>query len=194
MKSRILSVLVAMAMIVAGVAFTSCGDDDDDIVPVSKATTATVQPSVYVAEDMLNYYDITVTVDGSEVTLTKDNTTGVTDLGYNLRKYKPAASVFKAFPTKMTVVAQCAKKSTVELSDMDDTDYCLYVTADYSNDNKDNVSALSVSSRYLFSAGLHYTKMDEETLNSFINRTITATYTMSSASAFEQTLNDTFKF
>lgn len=194
MKSRILSVLVAMAMIVAGVAFTSCGGDDDDIVPVSKATTATVQPSVYVAEDMLNYYDITVTVDGSEVALTKDNTTGVTDLGFKFRKYKPAASVFKTFPTKMTVVAHCAKKSSVELSDMDDSNYCLYVTADYSNDNKNNVGALSVTSQYLYSAGLLYTKMDEETLNSFINRTITATYTMSSASAFEQTLNDTFKF
>lgn len=194
MKSRILSVLVAMAMVVAGVAFTSCGGDDDDIVPVSKATIATVQPSVYVAEDMLNYYDITVTVDGSEVALTKDNTTGVTDLGFKFRKYKPAASVFKTFPTKMTVVAHCAKKSSVELSDMDDSDYSMYVTADYSNDNKNNVGALSVTSQYLYSAGLLYTKMDEETLNSFINRTITATYTMSSASAFEQTLNDTFKF
>ena len=194
MKSRILSVLVAMAMVVAGVAFTSCGGDDDDIVPVSKATIATVQPSVYVAEDMLNYYDITVTVDGSEVALTKDNTTGVTDLGFKFRKYKPAASVFKTFPTKMTVVAHCAKKSSVELSDMDDSDYSMYVTADYSNDNKNNVGALSVTSQYLYSAGLLYTKMDEETLNSFINRTITATYTMSSAIAFEQTLNDTFKF
>ncbi len=181
-------------MVVAGVAFTSCGGDDDDIVPVSKATIATVQPSVYVAEDMLNYYDITVTVDGSEVALTKDNTTGVTDLGFKFRKYKPAASVFKTFPTKMTVVAHCAKKSSVELSDMDDSDYSMYVTADYSNDNKNNVGALSVTSQYLYSAGLLYTKMDEETLNSFINRTITATYTMSSASAFEQTLNDTFKF
>lgn len=194
MKSKILSVLVGMAMIVAGVAFTSCGGDDDDIVPSSKATTATVQPSVYVAEDMLTYYDITVTVDGTAVTLTKDNTTSETDLGFAFRKYKPAATVYKAFPSTMTVVAHCAKKSNVELSDMDDSDYCMYVKADYSNDNKDKVSTLNVSSQFRYSAGLHYTKMDEETLNTFIDRTITATYTMSSASAFEQSISDTFKY
>lgn len=194
MKSKILSVLVGMAMIVAGVTFTSCGDDDDNIVPTSKATTATVQPSVYVAEDMLTYYDVTVTVDGTAVTLTKDNTTSETELGYPLRKYKPAATVYKAFPSTMTVVAHCTKKSNVELSDMDDSDYCMYVKADYSNDNKDKVSTLSVSTQYLYSAGLYYTEMKEETLNTFIDRTITTTYTMSSASAFEQSTSDTFKY
>ncbi len=193
MKSKILSVLVGMAMIVAGVAFTSCGGDDDDDSPSGQATTASVQPALHVLEEMLNYYDVTVSIDGTTVTLTKDNTVSETKMGAEYRKFMPAATVYKTFPSTMTVVAHCTKKSNVQISDMDGSDYSMYMTVDYSNDNRDKVSTLNASSEYRYGAGLRYTKMDETMLNKFIDRTITGTFTMNSASSFSQSFVDTFK-
>ena len=74
MNNKIFSFLIAMAMTVVGITLTSCGSDDNgDGGSSSKATTVTAQPEVCIRSEMFDYFDITCTIDGETVTLTKDN-------------------------------------------------------------------------------------------------------------------------
>lgn len=194
MKSKFLSILVAMAMVVAGVAFSSCGDNNDDPVQPTVNKTATLQPEVYFGEDMLNFYDITVTIDGKAVVLTKDNTQSANPLLslIKYRKYQADATEYKKFPATSKVVVRSVKKSNVELSSMDDSDYSIYLTANYGNSDTE-LSEMIQHSTLREVGGMPYSALSEEELASILDRTITGTYTLSATDCSVE-FTDTYKY
>lgn len=194
MKSKFLSILVAMAMVVAGVALSSCGDDNDDPVQPTVNKTATLQPVVYLAEDMLRFYDIVVTVDGKAEVLTQDNTqsTSTSLVGVKYRKYQANAKEYKTFPVTSKAVVSCVKKSSVELSAMEDTQYGIYMTANYGNTDMTKMEEIVEFSTVIELDGLLYSQIPEDELSNYIDRTITGTFTLKDATSCSASFTDSF--
>lgn len=73
MKKNIMKAILAMVAMVATFALTSCSKDNDDN-KTSVVTEIKAQPYFYVAPEMLNLFDITLSVNGKTIEITKDNT------------------------------------------------------------------------------------------------------------------------
>ena len=174
MNRKAISLFIGAAMAVTGVAFTSCGGDDDvtPLKPVEKvAKTATAQPVIYFAEDMLDIYDLTCTVDGETVTLTRDNTENsvykdpILPLQYSVRKYTSAQKTFTTFPATMEVTAQAKVKEGVDLRAVGEFDYCFTLDNVLSNDNDNSWSQINNTCKFHYTEGLDFTDAaDDEPL------------------------------
>lgn len=195
MNNKIFSFLIAMAMTVAGVSLTSCGDDDNNTPTTKKATTASAQPEVCINAAMFDYFDITCTIDGETVTLTKDNTYDtsytpyLTSIVRQVRMYKVSAKQYTKFPATMTVSLHSKVKAGVDLRNMEDLSYLLYVDIAPGNNNGDAFKP------YVRSTGNFqpYTKLNlkkmsddkaQKIVNAITDATVTKTGTFENAGSY----------
>lgn len=171
MNRKIISLFMGAAMAVTGVIFTSCGGDDDgyDIKPADKvAKIAAAQPVIYFAEDMLDIYDITCTVDGETVTLTKNNTENSTYTDPIMKtqtpvlKYTSAQKTFATFPATMNVTAQAKVKAGVNLKTVGEFDYCFTLDNVLSNDNNNSWSQINNTCKFSYTEGLDFSEADDD--------------------------------
>lgn len=193
MNNKIFSLLMAMAMVVAGVTLTSCSDDENEVKPSGKATEAYLTTTVYVAEPMLEYYDATCTVDGQTVTLTKDNTVAedktIDGLLFNLRKYTFAVKTYKSFPSTLNIEQSVKVKSGVDLKTIDRLDqFAMYTYVDFGNNNTTNYADgewKTITGQYgnVFKKGVRFSEMTDEGRSYYQQPTLTTTITLSAADA-----------
>lgn len=141
MNKKSFSLLAGMAMVVAGFAFASCSSNDDDIKnPTVNATEAYARPVIIVSDNMLDVYDVTCTIDGNTVTVTKDNTVAIGDTTvdkttYSMRKYVGAAKTYTQFPSYPTFVEHIKVKDGIELRTTDKISLVRYAYYDYTNNS-----------------------------------------------------------
>lgn len=189
MNNKIFSFLIAMAMTVAGISLTSCGSDDNgDGGNKSKATTASAQPEVCIRSEMFDYFDITCTIDGETVTLTRDNTydtsyTPYTDkTKYDVRMYKVSAKQYTTFPAKMTVSLTSKVKEGVDIRSIGKLTYLLYVDIAATNDLGGKFAPFQHSTD-IFRLTKNYdtTKGSDAVIKSLENATVTKTATFENA-------------
>lgn len=123
-KMRVL-MLAVMAMLALGFASCSSSDDDNDVPGGggSKATQMEVTPEVYIADDMLQYFDITYKYNGETVQLTKANTQATTvtvnGISYDVLKYTGNSSKLTSFPATTEASASVTLKDGVDLTKVD---------------------------------------------------------------------------
>lgn len=189
MNNKIFSFLIAMAMTVAGVSLTSCGNDDNgDGGNKSKATTASAQPEVCIRSEMFDYFDITCTIDGETVTLTKDNTYDTSyspytdNTKYDVRMYKVSAKQYTTFPAKMTVSLTSKVKEGVDIRSIGKLTYLLYVDIAATNDLGGKFAPL-VHPTDVFRLIKNYdtSKASDNVIKSLENATVTKTATFENA-------------
>lgn len=193
MNNKIYSFLIAMAMVVAGITLTSCGDDDNNLTPSGKATEAYLTTTVYVAEPMLEYYDATCTIDGQTITLTKDNTEAenmtVGELSFNLRKYTFAKKTYKSFPSTLNIVQSVKVKTGVDLKNIERLDqFAMYTHVSFANNNTTNYAdgewkTITGDLGNVFKKGVRFSEMSDETRSYYQQPSLTTTITMSAADA-----------
>ena len=141
MNKKSFSLLAGMAMVVAGFAFASCSSNDDDIKnPTVNATEAYARPVIIVTDNMLDVYDVTYTIDGNTVTVTKDNTVAIGDTTvdkttYSMRKYVGAAKTYTQFPSYPTFVEHIKVKDGIDLRTTDKISLVRYAYYDYTNNS-----------------------------------------------------------
>ncbi len=141
MNKKSFSLLAGMAMVVAGFAFASCSSNDDDIKnPTVNATEAYARPVIIVTDNMLDVYDVTYTIDGNTVTVTKDNTVAIGDTTvakttYSMRKYVGAAKTYTQFPSYPTFVEHIKVKDGKDLRTVDKISLVRYAYYDYTNNS-----------------------------------------------------------
>lgn len=141
MNKKSFSLLAGMAMVVAGFAFASCSSNDDDIKnPTVNATEAYARPVIIVTDNMLDVYDVTCTIDGNTVTVTKDNTVAIGDTTvdkttYSMRKYVGAAKTYTQFPSYPTFVEHIKVKDGIDLRTTDKISLVRYAYYDYTNNS-----------------------------------------------------------
>lgn len=141
MNKKSFSLLAGMAMVVAGFAFASCSSNDDDIKnPTVNATEAYARPVIIVSDNMLDVYDVTCTIDGNTVTVTKDNTVAIGDTTvdkttYSMRKYVGAAKTYTQFPSYPTFVEHIKVKDGIDLRTTDKISLVRYAYYDYTNNS-----------------------------------------------------------
>lgn len=181
MNSKVHSFIIAVAMMLAGVTLTSCSSSDDTP-STSKARKAAARVMVYFADDMLNYYDVTCTVDGTPVVLTRSNTVEdvytinalVEKIDYNVRKYTTPVTTFTHFPDSMVVTAQATVKAGVDLKTVESMDLCLYLHSEIDNDNDGKWSALEIKEgSFSFIPGVDFSRMPDATLAKYTTRSRT---------------------
>ncbi len=189
MDNKIFSFLIAMAMTVAGISLSSCGNDDNGSDSTPKATVATAQPEVCIKSDMFNYFDITCTIDGETVTLTKDNTYETSYTPYtsrtsydNVCMYRVSPKQYTNFPAKMTVTVQSKVKDGVDLRTVEKMSYLLYVDIAPGNNNSNSFSPNNHHTG-IFSLITNSKVKDlkEETIKKLENATVTKTATFETA-------------
>lgn len=188
MNNKFFSLLIAMFMSVACVSLTSCGSNDDNEIKKPTATTANAQPVLCIFSEMFDYFDVTCTIDGETVKITKDNTYDETitkaEYGktYQVRKYKVDKKQFTKFPATMTVTAQCKVKDGVDLRKVEKLSYLLYLDMVVGNNNNDTFSTYKPA-KYVFQPypNANFSKLTEETFKKFENATKTITASFESA-------------
>lgn len=190
MNSKFYSFLIGMVLMIAGVTLTSCSDDDNNN-STSKATKATAQPVVYITDDMLTLYDVTCTVDGKTVTLTKDNTVatsqqkiGVYTYNYDLREYKIPATTYTKFPSSMEVTTSAKVKSNVNLQEVDKFNFCLCLSMNLTNDNDSKWSSVAETIRISMHNNVRGTSLYGSYLEKYNDVTKSASLTFTSADNF----------
>ncbi len=194
MNNKFFSLLAGMAMIVAGLAFTSCSSsDDDDTKPTTGATEAYLTPNVLVAEDMFDYFDVTCAIDGETIVLTKDNTQSVDKtvekIPFKLRQYTGAKKTYKKFPAEMKIVQTVKVKAGVDLKTISLLEqYVMYTYIQTDNNYTatgypDGVWTDITGSSFgsLFRYNLQFAQMSDSKLAEYQTKTLTTTFTMSSA-------------
>lgn len=192
MNNKIFSLLIAMAMVVAGMTLTSCGDDDDDVVkPSGKATEAYLTPTIYVSEAMMDYFDATCTIDGKTVTLTMDNTVAdnmtLDGIAFKLRKYTGASKTYKSFPSSLAIQQEVKPKAGVVLKDISRLDqFVMYAHVSFANNNTTNYAdgewkTITGKLRSVFQEGVHFDMMNDEDLAHYQHPTLTTTVNMTAA-------------
>ncbi len=143
MENKFRSFLFGAAMLVAGVAFTACGSDDEPTKkPESKATKVTAQPVVYVCDEVLASYDVVLDYNGQKVTVTTENTQPATyksptgSYQYeDVRKYTGPSTTLTSFPAKVTATGTCKLKEGLSLDNFEKINYNFAVQFEVSNDN-----------------------------------------------------------
>lgn len=96
MKAKFLSLIAGMAMIVAGLAFTSCGDDDDDS---HKITSQTISFKCEANDILLEIANLTVTYTDANGKTQSEPLTGSFSKTITVKKF-PAQGEFKVKATQ----------------------------------------------------------------------------------------------
>lgn len=121
-KMRVL-MLAVMAMLALGFASCSSSDDDTPGSGGSKATQVEATPVVYIAEEMLQYFDITYKANGETVQITKENTKATTvgddEIKYNVLQYTGNSTKLTSFPSSTEASATVTLKDGVDLSKLE---------------------------------------------------------------------------
>lgn len=201
MNNKFFSILIAMAMVVAGLTLASCSDDEDEKVkPNNIATEAYLTPTFYVSEAMMDYFDATCTINGKTVTLTKDNTQAenitVDSIVFKLRKYTADSNTFKSFPSSFTIVQNVKAKSGVILKDIGRLDqFVMYTHVGFANNNTSRFSdgewkTITGKLGSVFQKGVHFDQLIDEDLKNYKNTVLTTTVNMTAAD--EATVNAAF--
>lgn len=187
MKRKFFSLFIGMAMIITGTALSSCSNnDDDEKKPSEWATTA---PLIYCSESMMEYFDVTCTIDGKTVTLTNDNTEAVEQtlhdsngdpMYFKLRCYVGDKKEHTSFPATSTVVETVKEKSGVDISKIDKLhQFVMYIKFDTTNANNDEWETLTGSLKSVFQEGVLFSQMDAEALAKYKNVNLTTSIAMS---------------
>ncbi len=142
MNNKFHSFLFGAAMLVAGVALTACGSDDEPSTKKSSATEVTAQPVVYVSDDVLAKYDVVCEFNGQQVTITADNTQPATYTSpsesfvyKDLRKYTGTVTKLTSFPATATAKGTCKLKAGLSLDNFEKIDYTFGVLFEVGNNN-----------------------------------------------------------
>lgn len=145
----------------ATLCLTSCGDDDDNnpVIPEDKATAVEMQTGVYVAENVINYFDVVLTApDGTQVTLTTENTTVDNNLSFGsvakdekvlftsdisntktkARLYKFDKSTITSFPASCEYKMSAKAKSNVTPTENDKFTIGVVWASEVKNNSKTN--------------------------------------------------------
>lgn len=202
MSKKIFSLLIGMAMTVAGMTIASCSNsNDDNTTSTDKATQAYLTPTFYVAEAMLNYFDATCTAGGKTVTLTKDNTEAedmklqVTSadnttqyVTFHMRKYTGDKITYKSFPATMEVKQSATPKAGVDLKTVESlSQYAMYTHVDLANNYTKRYSDGEWTSvtgdkfKSFFKNGVRLSQMPSDKLSEYSNPSITTTISMPDA-------------
>lgn len=139
MKKNIMKAILAMTAMIATFAFTSCSKNDDD--KASESSEATVQPILYIAEDMVDNFDITYDIDGQKVAITKANTTAKQTTSeingqqrvYRILVYTGPTKKVTSFPTTLNYTATVTVKEGVKLQEQESSDF--YLSQDFNLGN-----------------------------------------------------------
>lgn len=201
MNNKFFSILIAMAMVVAGLSLASCSDDEDENVkPNNKATEAYLTPTIYVSEAMMDYFDASCTIDGKTVTLTKDNTQAETmtvdSIVFKLRKYTGAAKTFKSFLSSFTIVQNVKAKPGVTLKNIGRLDqFVMYTHVGFANNNTSRFTDgewKTITGKFgsVFQKGVYFDRLIDEDLKNYKNTVLTTTVNMTTAD--EATVNAAF--
>lgn len=186
---------------VATLCLTSCGDDDDDntpTVPEDKATTVETQAGVYVPENVINFFDVVLTApDGTQVTLTTENTTEDNNLSFgnvtktdkalfnsdisktqtNVRLYKFAKSTIKSFPATYEYKMSAKAKSNVTPTENDKFSNAVVWVSESKNNSKNNSWDSYSLSNSSVSVVLSGKKWDDiKTKDNLFNHTLKLTF------------------
>lgn len=139
MKKNIMKAILAMTAMIATFAFTSCSKNDDD--KARESSEATVQPILYIAEDMVDNFDITYDIDGQKVAITKANTTAKQTTSeingkqrvYRILVYTGPTKKVTSFPTTLNYTATVTVKEGVKLQEQESSDF--YLSQDFNLGN-----------------------------------------------------------
>lgn len=139
MKKNIMKAILAMTAMIATFAFSSCSKNDDD--KASESSEATVQPILYIAEDMVDNFDITYDIDGQKVAITKANTTAKQTTSeingqqrvYRILVYTGPTKKVTSFPTTLNYTATVTVKEGVKLQEQESSDF--YLSQDFNLGN-----------------------------------------------------------
>lgn len=139
MKKNIMKAILAMTAMIATFAFTSCSKNDDD--KAGESSEATVQPILYIAEDMVDNFDITYDIDGQKVAITKANTTAKQTTSeingqqrvYRILVYTGPTKKVTSFPTTLNYTATVTVKEGVKLQEQESSDF--YLSQDFNLGN-----------------------------------------------------------
>lgn len=185
MTKKFFSLFIGMAMVVAGMTLSSCSNNDDENEPADKAYST---PLVYCSEAMMDYFDVTCTIDGKTVTLTTSNTEAVEQtlhdykgdpMDFKMRCYKGETKKYTSFPSTSTIVENVKVKSGVDLVKIGRLDqFVMYIRIDTDNTNNDiwDVNTGEMSSK--FQMGVNFDKMDAAYLNNYKDVSLTAKVNM----------------
>lgn len=143
MKKKLFLAMMAIVAVFATLSFSACSSDDDDNNNGggSGASSNKVIPKVAIAEDMLNLFDVTITVNGKTVALTNGNTK-TESLKYavlgqtftkTVRTCSLDAVVLSESAPSMQVTVEAKFKSGVNLAEQPNSDYLLAPLAVVSN-------------------------------------------------------------
>lgn len=142
MKKKLFLAMMAIVAVFATLSFSACSsDDDDNNNGGSGASSNKVMPKVAIAEDMLNLFDVTITVNGKTVALTNGNTK-TESLQYavlgqtftkTVRTCSLDAVVLSESAPSMQVTVEAKFKSGVNLAEQPNSDYLLAPLAVVSN-------------------------------------------------------------
>lgn len=185
MNKKFFSLFIGMAMVVAGLTLASCSNNDDEKEPTN---TATSTPLVYCSEAMMAYFDVTCTIDGKAVTLTKDNTEAVEQtlhdyngdpMDFKMRCYKGETKKHTSFPSSSTIVENVKVKSGVDLVKIGRLDqFVMYIRIDTDNTNNDTWDVNTGELSNKFQMGVNFDKMDAAYLNNYKDVSLTCTVNM----------------
>ena len=184
MKTKFIWSLIAVAaMAISGMALTSCGSDTKDEptpTPDPTAKTATAKATIYIADNMLDNFDVTATIDGKEVTLTASNTTKGTYQKEAVRTYT-VNQTYTTFPATQKVTVSAKFKSSFDAKTAQPSDFCIWVDEAVSNDvDKWSVHNIQDHS-FEYSGDLDWPSMSEADVASFNNKYYTASVSFEAA-------------
>lgn len=186
MTKKFFSLFIGMAMVVAGMTLSSCSNSNDDEKEPTDYATST--PLVYCSEAMMDYFDVTCTIDGKAVTLTKANTEAVEQtlqdsngdpMEFKMRCYKGETKKHTSFPSSSTIVENVKVKSGVDLVKVGRLDqFVMYIRIDTSNSNNDSWDVNSGELRSKFQMGVNFDKMDAAYLANYNDVSLTSKVNM----------------
>ena len=186
MNKKFFSFFIGMAMVVAGLTLASCSNNDDE--KEQSTNTATSTPLVYCSEAMMAYFDVTCTIDGKAVTLTKDNTEAVEQTLYDsnddpmyfkMRCYKGETKKHTSFPSTSTIVENVKVKSGVDLKTIERLDqFVMYIRIDTDNTNNNTWDTNYGVLKNKFQEGVHFNEMDADYLEKYKDVSLTSSVNM----------------
>lgn len=194
MKKNMMKAILALTAMIAAFAFTSCSKDNDD--KTNERSEASVQPILYIAEDMVKYFDITYDIDGQKVSITKDNTTAkqvkVTvlnkELVYNFLVYTGQVKKVTSFPTTFTCTATATVKDGIKLQEQEKSDVSLI--QDFNLGDTSIGGGLNAKLLGSYHGGVDWaTVYQKGQLDTFLSKYAKSTYTVQLNSASNVTAN-----
>lgn len=181
MNKKIFLPVLAVALMLAGSLLSSCSSNNEKL-EIPTAKTATLKSVLYIMDPMLDYCDMTVTYDGTTTTITADNTTATTYMGYDVREYVILNQSYSTFPQTITMNAKCQPKAGYDFSKLEKADYCFAVIHEFGNDNDNKFGHLGYSETFLPGKGFKFATATEAQIQKRVNADITSTVSFTSAS------------